>query len=67
MHEQYRNLNFDVALLQLTKPIQMSSKARSVCLPEQGSRIRPGSQCYITGTVDTEKITFFVFASRRTN
>lgn len=50
MHEQYRNLNFDVALLQLDRPIQMSNKARAVCLPGQGSRIRPGSQCYITGT-----------------
>jgi len=50
MHERYRNLNFDVALLQLRRPIQMSSKARAVCLPEQGSRIRAGSRCYITGT-----------------
>ena len=50
MHEQYRNLNFDVALLQLDRPIQMNNKARAVCLPQQGSRIRPGSQCYITGT-----------------
>jgi len=49
MHERYRNLNFDVALLQLRRPIQMSSKARAVCLPEQGSRIRAGSRCYITG------------------
>jgi len=50
MHERYGNLNFDVALLQLNRPIQMSNEARAVCLPQQGSRIQPGSQCYITGT-----------------
>ena len=50
MHVLYRNLNFDVALLQLNRPIQMSNKARAVCLPRQGSRIRPGSQCYIKDT-----------------
>ena len=50
MHEQYRNLNFDVALLQFNTPIQLSYKARYACLPEQGSRIPPGTECYITGT-----------------
>lgn len=50
MHERYRNLNFDVALLQLSRPIQMSNKVRAVCLPKQGSRIRPGTRCYIKGT-----------------
>ena len=51
MHELYQSriYNYDVALLQLDRPIQMSNKARAVCLPRQGSRIRPGSQCYLTG------------------
>ncbi|CAH3035777.1 unnamed protein product [Pocillopora meandrina] len=49
MHERYGQLNFDVALLQLNRPIRMSYKAKPVCLPQQGSRARPGSQCYITG------------------
>lgn len=49
MHERYRQLNYDVALLQLSRPIQMSNKARAVCLPQHGSRARTGTQCYITG------------------
>lgn len=53
MHERYRQLNFDVALLQLNRPIQMSQKAKPVCLPQHGSRARPGTQCYITGVKDT--------------
>lgn len=49
MHERYRQLNYDVALLELNRPIQMSYKARPVCLPQHGSRVSPGTRCYITG------------------
>lgn len=49
MHERYRQLNYDVALLELNRPIQMSYKARPVCLPQHGSRVLPATQCYITG------------------
>jgi len=56
MHEQYssREFNNDVALLQLKKPIKMSSKARAVCLPPHGDRIKDGTRCYITGWGRTE-------------
>ncbi|KAL9970710.1 hypothetical protein ACROYT_G023122 [Oculina patagonica] len=49
MHERYRQLNYDVALLQLNRPIQMGNTAKPVCLPQHGSRAQTGSQCYITG------------------
>ncbi|KAJ7382094.1 hypothetical protein OS493_037063 [Desmophyllum pertusum] len=50
-HEQFnmRQLRNDVALLQLERPIQASSKVNTVCLPSSGSRVKPGTQCYITG------------------
>ena len=44
-----RNLQNDVALLQLERPIQASSKVNTVCLPSSGSRVSAGTQCYITG------------------
>ena len=52
-HEQFnmRQLRNDVALLQLERPIQASSKVNTVCVPSSGSRVPPGTQCYITGTL----------------
>lgn len=51
MHERYGQLNFDVALLRLNRPIQMGYMAKPVCLPQQNSRAPAGSRCYITGTL----------------
>ncbi|KAK3740262.1 hypothetical protein QZH41_017826 [Actinostola sp. cb2023] len=53
-----RQLRNDVALLQLEKPIQASSKVNTVCLPSSGSRAPAGSRCYITGI--TEVLVFKV-------
>ena len=51
MHEQFtqRGLNNDIALLQLDGSITPSNKVNIVCLPQQGSRVPAGTQCYITG------------------
>ena len=51
-HESFnmRNLQNDIALLQLQGSIQNSDKVSTVCLPSSGSRVSPGQQCYITGT-----------------
>ncbi|XP_028397985.1 chymotrypsinogen B-like [Dendronephthya gigantea] len=49
MHEYYSQLTNDIALLQLDRPVQTSSKVNTVCLPSAGSRVRAGSRCYITG------------------
>ena len=50
MHERYGQLNNDVALLQLNRPLDLSGdKVKPVCLPQHGSRARPGTKCFITG------------------
>ena len=45
----YSHLKNDIALLKLATPAMLSDKVNTVCLPEQGSRIAAGHQCYITG------------------
>lgn len=45
----YSHLKNDIALLKLATPATLSDKVNTVCLPEQGSRIAAGHQCYITG------------------
>ena len=50
IHEYYKNLRNDIALLQLQQSIQSSQKVNTVCLPQSGDKVRPGTQCYITGT-----------------
>lgn len=49
MHEQYnrRNLNNDIALFKLKKPILFGKYVQPVCLPE--ADVKPGHECYITG------------------
>ena len=49
MHERYKNLQNDIALLQLHQSIQSSEKVNTVCLPRSGHKISPGTRCYITG------------------
>ncbi|KXJ10614.1 Chymotrypsinogen B [Exaiptasia diaphana] len=50
-HEGFsmRHLKNDIALIQLERPVKMSSKVNTVCLPSSGSRAKEGAQCYITG------------------
>ena len=52
-HERYTNdeLPYDIALVKLEKPLKLSSKINTVCLPKQGQRIPVGTRCYITGTL----------------
>ena len=51
-HESFsmRHLRSDIALLQLDRPAQLSDKVNTVCLPEKGSRVAPGTRCFVTGT-----------------
>ncbi|KXJ05222.1 Chymotrypsinogen B, partial [Exaiptasia diaphana] len=50
-HEGFsmRHLRNDIALLQLQKPVEISTKVNTVCLPSSGSRAKAGAKCYITG------------------
>lgn len=39
----------DLALLQLRRPVPLSSRGQPVCLPEPGARPPPGAPCWVTG------------------
>ena len=44
-----RHSRNDIALLQLEQPVQLSSKVNLVCLPQEGTKVAPGTSCYISG------------------
>lgn len=50
-HWFFRGWHFknDVALLKLVKPVKLSDKVNMVCLPKNGTVVKPGTECYITG------------------
>ncbi|XP_068716593.1 transmembrane protease serine 9-like isoform X3 [Montipora foliosa] len=50
-HPQFsmQHLRHDVALLQLARPAQLSSKVGTICLPGHGSRVRRDTTCYVSG------------------
>ncbi|KAJ7355070.1 Chymotrypsinogen B [Desmophyllum pertusum] len=50
-HEQFsmQHLRHDVALLKLSKPATLGGKINTICLPQHGSRVSPGTTCYVTG------------------
>ncbi|XP_014648900.1 PREDICTED: tryptase gamma [Ceratotherium simum simum] len=39
----------DIALLQLSTPVTLSSRVLPVCLPEASANFRPGTPCWVTG------------------
>jgi len=41
--------DYDIALLELQSPANMGSCVGTVCLPEQGKDVPPGTSCWITG------------------
>lgn len=50
-HENFalRHLRHDIAVLTLSKPAALSDKVNTVCLPQSGQQVAPGTRCYITG------------------
>jgi len=50
-HPKYSRYTFDndFALVKLDKPMKLNDCVGTVCLPEQGADVRPGSTCWITG------------------
>lgn len=56
-HESFnmRELRNDIALLQLNGRVKLSDKVNTVCMPQLGDKVSPGSRCYITGN----EIAFF--------
>ncbi|KAL9965249.1 hypothetical protein ACROYT_G029020 [Oculina patagonica] len=51
MHAGYSNSHFrnDVALLRLAVPVKLDRKVGTICFPRSGSRVSPGTKCWITG------------------
>ena len=52
MHEDYSSwagMKHDVAVVKLSRPAKLGKKISTVCLPSQGSRVKIGTQCYVTG------------------
>ena len=50
-HPQFsmQNLRHDVALLKLSRAVNLGGKINTVCLPKHGSRVSQGTNCYVTG------------------
>jgi len=44
-----REMSFDLALIHLDEPMEMTKCVNSVCLPRQGADVAPGTNCFITG------------------
>jgi len=48
-HPRYGRLNYDIALLKLSKPAALNNHVKTVCLPRQGEEVPVGSKCFISG------------------
>ena len=46
-----QHLRHDVAVLKLASPATLGGKINTICLPSHGSRVTPGTTCYVTGKV----------------
>ena len=52
MHEDYNSwtgMKHDVAVVKLSRPAKLGKKISTICLPSQGSRVKIGTECYVTG------------------
>lgn len=60
-HPQFsmQHLRHDVAVLRLARPANLNSKVGTVCLPRHGSRVKPGTTCYVTGKLYSVRLTHF--------
>ncbi|XP_063067984.1 transmembrane protease serine 3-like [Engraulis encrasicolus] len=55
-HHNYRtnSLDYDIALLQLTKPVAFNGLVEPICLPSSGEMFKEGHMCLISGWGATE-------------
>ena len=51
-HEGFsmKHIQNDIALLTLAKPVVLSDRINTVCLPQQSRQVPAGTNCYITGS-----------------
>ena len=45
-----KHIQNDIALLTLAKPVVLSDRINTVCLPQQSRQVPAGTNCYITGS-----------------
>ncbi|KAJ7336030.1 hypothetical protein OS493_013404 [Desmophyllum pertusum] len=50
-HEGFsmQHLRNDIAVITLAKPVVLSDRVSTVCLPQEGQAVPTGTKCYITG------------------
>jgi hypothetical protein len=53
LHEDYSNVQNDVALLKLAVKVTLDDKVGTICLPKQDDRIPNGKNCYMTGMTNS--------------
>ena len=53
MHPSYTgsNLNYDVALVELSEPLKMNDRVVRACLPQSGVYPQVGKNCYVAGEI----------------
>ncbi|XP_078357726.1 trypsin-3-like [Oculina patagonica] len=51
MHQSYneRTMDYDIALLHLSKAVNYSDAISPICLPDSARNYRPGTRCFVTG------------------
>ncbi|CAH3027357.1 unnamed protein product, partial [Porites evermanni] len=67
MHEDYNSwtgMKHDVAVVKLSRPAKLGKKISTICLPSQGSRVKIGAECYVTGWGRTRPIIASITAAR---
>ncbi|TWW80273.1 Transmembrane protease serine 3 [Takifugu flavidus] len=56
-HSKYRpkGLDYDVALMKLSTPLQFNGLVEPICLPNHNEEFQPGTMCWISGWGATEE------------
>ena len=52
-----QHLRNDIAVLTLARPVALSDKVSTVCLPQGGQQVTAGTKCYITGIQAANQLT----------
>ncbi|BFZ22231.1 hypothetical protein BsWGS_25270 [Bradybaena similaris] len=56
VHEKYRSIYDDIALIKLDKPVNFNSNIRPICLPTGNEDFRISNGCYLTGWGNTDSV-----------
>ncbi|XP_028248739.1 transmembrane protease serine 3 isoform X2 [Parambassis ranga] len=56
-HTRYRpkGLDYDIALMKLTRPLVFNGRVEPICLPNYGEEFKEGTMCWISGWGATEE------------